>query len=147
MALKSFRPTRDACRRNSNRTWDVLLLSLSSNKRLGRDASIPVVGIDPVALVIKAGVTAANRSFLLASRNNVLYKANTSFCIPDFAPMMSGCTLFFILLMRIFDDEDVQMTTNTSPLLSGLLNDILSLSIHRMNPVLAIFPSAAQDIA
>ena len=74
----------------------MLPLLVSSSKRLKKDASASVA--DGGELVASADVVLANqgvaaaavRSFALAARSNVLYKAKTSFCIPDFPTMIAG---------------------------------------------------------
>ena len=88
MALKSFRLTWEACRRNSYLTWAVLLLSPSANRNLQNEGSMAFIGLELLLVVVMSGVAAVSRSFLLASRSNVRYNAKTSFCIPDFAPMI-----------------------------------------------------------
>jgi hypothetical protein len=70
-----------------------LLSPSAANKRLEKDGSVSGGGDELDCVVVfafKPGVAAAAaiRSFLLASRSSVLYNANTSFCMPDFAPMM-----------------------------------------------------------
>ena len=97
----------------------MLPLLVSSSKRLKNDDFASVVdggAIDALAVVVlaKPGVTAAViRSFVLAARSNVLYKANTSFCIPDFATMIVDrsnqdyyCESAINLLSTLFPDVE-----------------------------------------